>query len=104
MTPTAMWKQCLDRVTVSDALRFALPTPWIVQAVQEGTLPQTMTLEMLKRRTIPPDLEGQRWKIEGLRKIVTDVITHHEPHRAEIELRPWAEIPYNKINLPPPTD
>ncbi len=82
MTPTAMWKQCLDRVTVSDALRFALPTPWIVQAVQEGTLPQTMTLEMLKRRTIPPDLEGQRRRIEGLRKIVTDVITHYEPHRA----------------------
>jgi hypothetical protein len=53
-------------VTVSDALRFALLAPGIVQAALEGTLPRTMSLEALQRRTIPLDWEVQSAMIEGL--------------------------------------
>ncbi len=47
------------RVTVSDALRFALLAPGIVQAALDGTLPRTMTLEILQRRAIPLDWAGK---------------------------------------------
>lgn len=58
-------RECLHRVTVSDALRFALLAPGIVQAALDGTLPRTMSLEMLQRRTIPLDWVGQRGMVEG---------------------------------------
>jgi hypothetical protein len=59
-------REGLHRVTVSDALRFALLAPGIVQAALEGTLPRTMSLEILQRRTIPLDWEVQWVMIEGL--------------------------------------
>jgi hypothetical protein len=37
-----------------------------VQAALEGTLPRTMSLEILQRRTIPLDWEVQWVMIEGL--------------------------------------
>jgi hypothetical protein len=59
-------REGLHRVTVSDALRFALLAPGIVQAALDGTLPRTMTLEMLQRRTVPLDWAGQRGMVEGI--------------------------------------
>jgi hypothetical protein len=53
-------------VTVNDALRFALLASGIVQAALEGTLPRTMSLEILQRRTIPLDWEGQRGMVDVL--------------------------------------
>lgn len=53
-------REGLHRVTVNDALRFALLAPRIVQAAFEGRLPRTMTLEALQRRSIPLDWEGQQ--------------------------------------------
>ncbi len=58
-------REGLHRVTVSDALRFALLAPGIVQAALEGGLPRTMTLEVLQRRTVPLDWAGQREMVEG---------------------------------------
>jgi hypothetical protein len=59
-------REGLHRVTVSDALRFALLAPSIVQAALEGTLPRTMSLEILQRRTIPLDWEVQRGMVEEI--------------------------------------
>ncbi|MDP2431829.1 MAG: hypothetical protein Q8O33_07340 [Pseudomonadota bacterium] len=59
-------REGLHRVTVSDALRFALLAPGIVQAALDGSLPRTMALETLQRRTIPLDWEVQRGMIERL--------------------------------------
>lgn len=59
-------REGLHRVTVSDALRFALLAPEIVLSALDGTLPRTMSLEMLQRRTIPLDWEVQRRMVEGL--------------------------------------
>ena len=59
-------REGLHRVTVSDALRFALLAPGIVLAALDGTLPRTMSLEMLQRRMIPLDWVGQRGMIDGL--------------------------------------
>lgn len=58
-------REGLHRVTVSDALRFALLAPSIVQEALNGTLPRTMSLEMLQRRTIPLAWDGQREMVEG---------------------------------------
>ena len=57
-------REGLHRVTVSDALRFALLAPSIVQAALEGTLPRTMSLEILQRQKIPLDWAGQRGIVE----------------------------------------
>ncbi len=59
-------REGLHRVTVSDALRFALLAPSIVSAALEGVLPRTMSLEMLQRQKIPLDWEVQRGMVEGL--------------------------------------
>jgi hypothetical protein len=59
-------REGLHRVTVNDALRFALLASGIVQAALEGTLPRTMSLEILQRRTIPLDWEGQRGMVDVL--------------------------------------
>lgn len=53
-------------MAVSDALRFTLLAPGIVQAALDGTLPRTMTLEMLQRQKIPLDWAGQRGVVEVL--------------------------------------
>ncbi len=58
-------REGLHRVTVSDGLRFALLAPGIVQAALDGTLPRTMSLEVLQRRMMPLDWEGQRGMVEG---------------------------------------
>lgn len=55
-------REGLHRVTVNDALRFALLAPSIVQAALEGTLPRTMSLETLQRCTLPLDWETQ-WRV-----------------------------------------
>lgn len=52
-------REGLHRVTVSDALRFALLAPGIVQAALNGTLPRTMSLEVLQRRSVSLDWEEQ---------------------------------------------
>jgi hypothetical protein len=58
-------KEGLHRVTVSDALRFALLSPGIVQTALDGILPRTMSLETLQRHTIPLDWEEQWVMIQG---------------------------------------
>jgi hypothetical protein len=57
-------REGVHRVTVNDALRFALLAPSIVQKALEGTLPRTMSLEMLQRRTLPLKWGEQREMIE----------------------------------------
>jgi hypothetical protein len=59
-------REGLHRVTVSDALRFALLAPSIVNAALEGVLPRTMSLEMLQRQKIPLDWARQRGMVEVL--------------------------------------
>ena len=56
-------REGLHRVTVSDALRFALLAPNIVEKALEGDLPRTMSLETLQRRILPLDWEKQLWGI-----------------------------------------
>ena len=59
-------REGLHRVTVSDALRFALLAPDIVQSALDGRLPRTMSLEILQRRTVPLDWEGQLEMVEEI--------------------------------------
>jgi len=59
-------REGVHRVTVNDALRFALLAPGIVQAALNGTLPRTMSLETLQRRTVQLDWEAQREMIESI--------------------------------------
>lgn len=56
-------REGVHRVTVSDALRFALLAPNIVERALEGELPRTMSLETLQRRILPLDWEKQLWGI-----------------------------------------
>jgi hypothetical protein len=50
----------LHRVTVNDALRFALLAPDILAAALDGHLPRTFSLETLQRQTTPLDWSLQR--------------------------------------------
>jgi len=52
-------REGLHRVTISDALRFALLAPDLVEAAFEGKLPRTMSLERLQRQNMPTDWEAQ---------------------------------------------
>ena len=58
-------REGLHRVKVSDAKRFALLAPGIVQAVLGGSLPRTMSLGTLQRRTMPLDWAEQWGMVEG---------------------------------------
>lgn len=45
-------REGLHRVTVNDGLRFALLAPDIVRSALNGSLPRTMSLEVLQRRSV----------------------------------------------------
>lgn len=60
-------REGLHRVTVNDALRFALLAPDILAAALEGRLPRTCSLEMLQRQTTPLDWALQRRVIAQLK-------------------------------------
>ena len=59
-------REGLHRVTVNDGLKFALLAPELVQAALDGSLPRTMSLELLQRRSISVDWEEQQEMVEGL--------------------------------------
>lgn len=59
-------REGLHRVTVNDGLRFALLAPDIVRSALDGSLPRTMSLEVLQRRSVSLEWEGQREMVEGL--------------------------------------
>ncbi len=59
-------REGLHRVTVNDGLRFALLAPDIVQAALGGSLPRTMSLEVLQRRSVALNWEEQREMVDGL--------------------------------------
>lgn len=59
-------REGLHRVTVNDGLRFALLAPDIVRSALEGSLPRTMSLEMLQRRSVSLEWPEQREMVEGL--------------------------------------
>jgi len=50
----------LHRVTILDGQRYALLAPDIVEAALLGTLPRTVTFELLQRIPMPLDWEEQR--------------------------------------------
>ncbi len=58
-------REGLHRVTVNDGLRFALLAPDIVQSALDGSLPRTMSLEVLQRRSVGLGWEDQREMIVG---------------------------------------
>lgn len=60
-------REGLHRVTVNDALRFALLAPDILTAALDGRLPRTFSLETLQRQTTPLDWSLQHRQIEELR-------------------------------------
>lgn len=53
-------REGLHKVTVNDAVRFALLAPDIVQAALEGRSPRSLSLEALQRETIALDWARQR--------------------------------------------
>lgn len=59
-------REGLHRVTVNDALRFALLAPDILAAALDGRLPRTFSLETLQRQSIPLDWALQRSLIAEL--------------------------------------
>jgi hypothetical protein len=52
-------REGLHRVTVNDGLRFALLAPDIVRSALNGSLPRTMSLEVLQRRSVSLQWEEQ---------------------------------------------
>jgi hypothetical protein len=61
-------REGLHRVTVNDGLRFALLAPDIVQAALDGSLPRTMSLEVMQRRSVSMDWDEHRRMIEMSRR------------------------------------
>ena len=59
-------REGIHRVTVNDALRFALLAPDLLAAAVDGRLPRTFSLETLQRQTIPLDWAHQRRLIAEL--------------------------------------
>lgn len=59
-------REGLHRVTMNDALRFALLAPDIPEAALDGRLPRPFSLETLQRQTIPLDWAHQRRLIAEL--------------------------------------
>lgn len=59
-------REGLHRVTVNDGLRFAQLAPGIVQVTLDGSLPRTMSLEVLQRRSLSLDWEEQLEMVNGL--------------------------------------
>ena len=60
-------REGLHKVTVNDAVRFALLAPDIVQAALQGRLPRTLSLEALQRDSIALDWARQRRWAESVR-------------------------------------
>lgn len=56
-------REGLHKVTVNDAVRFALLAPDIVQGAPAGRLPRPLTLEALQRESIPLDWVRQRLRV-----------------------------------------
>lgn len=59
-------REGLHKVTVNDAVRFALLAPDIVQAVLDGTLLPPLLLEVLQRESIALDWARQRRWVESV--------------------------------------
>ena len=59
-------REGLHKVTVHDAVRFALLAPDIVQAALDGTLPRSLSLEALQRESLVPDWARQRRWVESV--------------------------------------
>lgn len=59
-------REGVHRVTVNDGLRFALLAPDIVRSALDGSLPRTMSLEVLQRRSVSLQWEAQRGMVDGL--------------------------------------
>lgn len=66
--PEIAEREGLHRVTVNDALRFALLAPDILAAALDGSLPRTCSLETLQRQTTPLDWALQRRMIAQLKR------------------------------------
>lgn len=60
-------REGLHKVTVNDAVRFALLAPDIVQAALDGRLPRSLTLEALQRESVALDWVRQRRWVESSR-------------------------------------
>ena len=59
-------REGLHKVTVNDAVRFALLAPDIVQAALDGHLPRSLSLESLQRDSIALDWALQRTWVESV--------------------------------------
>lgn len=59
-------REGLHKVTVNDAVRFALLAPDIVQAALDGRLPRSLSLETLQRASVALDWVRQRRWMESV--------------------------------------
>jgi hypothetical protein len=59
-------REGLGKVTVNETLRLAPLAPDIAEAMLRGTLPRTVSRQLLLRVTLPLDWDAQRELIEGL--------------------------------------
>jgi len=59
-------REGLHKVTVNDAIRFALLAPDLVQAGLDGCLPRSLSLEALQRESIALDWVRQRSWVESI--------------------------------------
>lgn len=58
-------REGLHRVTVNDGLRYALLAPDIVRSALDGSLPRTMSLEILQRHSLSINWNEQREMVDG---------------------------------------